>query len=728
MWASFRGAGHRIKLVTYGTEGQEEVREEVINVASSLGYGDVRYDASYSQKGIGVFDKELSRVTPVTASEQGTDQYKATVNVGLGMGIGLQTGLTLDTKEMKNRAVGSAGLDFGIKDYLAQFNVGHSSYDSSTMLSGSVRGQLPGGQSVNLEAMQQLTDRYQESSVINMLGGSIQDSTKVGSSTQLAYGGSLSRANNKAGEDKEDIYYSVSCNLSLNAGWGHFSNNLSAQLYEKASGTQTDSFSGTSSVYKRLDAGSLRGLLGYGYNKKEGAHVGSFSGTGTYRPTSRVSTSLNLRKSFIDNYRLSVTNTWGYRLGKTTPYLTWSWADDDTYSIYTGISMSLDFDPDTFMPTFGKGQASGASCVVYNDKNYNNKFDEGDEPIDNVALQAAQARQRALTNENGRALFYRLQSFKSTDISVDDSSLPDPRMHSGDGVAVTPRYGRIYDLEFPVHLCGEVEGYVYLLANDEAKGKSNIPVQLITENSTVVAEGWSESGGFFFVEKALPGTYSLRIAPEYLETKGLAGTTVQGIVITQKAEVISGKLLFLGKTHDVDVLAKKFETALMFSEDVELFANFDDLDAPVTKTVERPSRLKLSDIMSAQSTQQSLDEKVELATKNQTTSPGVQPGELDSSQGAKEHQLDTTPEEDNIIPAGYVLAVDVFVSAKTAKRAVIHYTKRYASVLSGYKVTYQKENNGYVVIVVGIRDKRKMEELANVFLCRPKLVKIIKVQ
>lgn len=109
----------------------------------------------------------------------------------------------------------------------------------------------------------------------------------------------------------------------------------------------------------------------------------------------------------------------------------------------------------------------GVSAFVFLDKNGDMKFGDGDEPISDVIIKAPQNGGREITEEDGRAFFRSMGAMRLTDVFVDPGSLPDPYwISSFEGSAILPREGHVTELEFPIHVGGEIDGTVYARALD----------------------------------------------------------------------------------------------------------------------------------------------------------------------------------------------------------------------------------------------------------------------
>src|SRR5690606_34659098 len=141
----------------------------------------------------------------------------------------------------------------------------------------------------------------------------------------------------------------------------------------------------------------------------------------------------------------------------------------------------------------------GVSAFVFLDKDGDNVFSDGDEPIPGVVIQAPQNGGRITTDSTGYAFMSRMTGMRLTDVMLDPSSLPDPLWAPGfAGMSVLPREGHGAKIDFPVHQAGEIDGTVYARAgNGDLRPLRGIRLDLYSGNGDVVASATSEPDGFY---------------------------------------------------------------------------------------------------------------------------------------------------------------------------------------------------------------------------------------
>ena len=205
----------------------------------------------------------------------------------------------------------------------------------------------------------------------------------------------------------------------------------------------------------------------------------------------------------------------------------------------------------------------GVSAFVYLDKDGDGLFNGDDEPLEGVVVKAPQNGGRAVTDEAGIALFNRMGKLRVTDIFVDPEALQDPTWVAGfEGVSVLPREGHIAEVNFPIHISGEIDGSVYAravsLPQDEIGADQleeedssallppepvplrNVSLTLYNAEGEVQDSVLTDSSGFYYFSAVPPGRYLLiideksamqgkfiRPEPEQIEI-GYDGTVIYG--------------------------------------------------------------------------------------------------------------------------------------------------------------------------------------------------------
>lgn len=155
----------------------------------------------------------------------------------------------------------------------------------------------------------------------------------------------------------------------------------------------------------------------------------------------------------------------------------------------------------------------GASVFVFVDKNGNNSFDEGEEPVEGAIVRAPQSGSREVTDEKGYAFIRNLNRMRLTDVFVDPESLADPFWVSGyEGASILPREGHVASLIFPIHMAGEMDGTIYARdARGNQRPLRGVRLGLYDANGKNVQSVITETDGFYLFSKIPPGRYYVNV-------------------------------------------------------------------------------------------------------------------------------------------------------------------------------------------------------------------------
>jgi len=223
----------------------------------------------------------------------------------------------------------------------------------------------------------------------------------------------------------------------------------------------------------------------------------------------------------------------------------------------------------------------GVSAFVFLDKDGDGEFNGDDEPIEGVVVKAPQNGGRITTDENGIALFSRMNSLRLTDVYIDNDSLQDPTwVSSFEGVSIVPREGYVAEVKFPVHYAGEVDGSVYakavtlpgVVGAESSNVNSSNPVylrgvnlKLYNQDGDVEQSVNTDASGFYYFTLVPPGRYLLIIDEKSAQEGNFIRPEPQQIEIGYDGTVIYGNDLYVD-TSGEDIPS-------------EFLANLDDYKA-----------------------------------------------------------------------------------------------------------------------------------------------------
>ena len=219
--------------------------------------------------------------------------------------------------------------------------------------------------------------------------------------------------------------------------------------------------------------------------------------------------------------------------------------------MFAGLSLTLSFgrhpwSGDLRLSPGGQAQTGGIAARAFIDKNNNGEFDEDDEPVSDVRFVTGGQRQRSSTNEAGEVFISELPLYENLDVVVQRGSVSDPYLTSSrEGYSVALRPGVYPQLDFPLVTTGEIDGMVVFGSVEDESLVGNIELELLDENSEVVATTRTEFDGFYLFELIPLGHYRVRVAQNVIERFATRKAQSQKLQLTDAEPVMSGVNLHL---------------------------------------------------------------------------------------------------------------------------------------------------------------------------------------
>lgn len=495
-----------IKL--YGPEGQQEVREQTINVGKDqLNPGGFNYYFSVSDSSRRFIDNDLEKsqydknitgllsyginknltVEASTHSLSGQELQQDFVSSAVYLNV---AGIASKTQFVKDIDGGNAiftGINSRIgKDFRANFSARYfddfvsEAYPESIDLKGEARLQLNGRanffEGINWSAS--LTHRsLSERTDIN------QASFSVGKNL---YGGTFSSSlqyndNDADSQFRHRIYYAKDFN-----GW-YISNSLD---WSPDDNQKIDSF-----------VSNIRWPQQYAiYNE------------------SRLEYRANSEDKYLFRHRFN------WRQERVNLQFGASVTDGGDWTFNLGISGDIEYDP--FEDEFNFYRPRGGStanihALAYLDNNRNAVFDEDDDVLSDVAIGGNTFWRNSFTNEQGQVQLS--TNTRRQSLRIEEASLPSPFMLPADElVYIKTHRGGLNKVDLPVLTFNDLEGAIYRVKNDKSRGASRLNVQLLNLSDELIAETETESDGFFFFTRIPPGEYRLQLEQSYLDKHNLS--------------------------------------------------------------------------------------------------------------------------------------------------------------------------------------------------------------
>lgn len=219
--------------------------------------------------------------------------------------------------------------------------------------------------------------------------------------------------------------------------------------------------------------------------------------------------------------------------------------DSDIGGLNIGVSASftmkgqhLDYD-DIVTGAFSSSQSGSLSVRVFFDKNLNAIFDDGDFVLPDVKVEGVQFFRTATTDENGIAVLDRLPNHVSSDIRIDEATLPEGFLVPlVEGVSITARSGLVDNLDFPVVVSSEIEGIAEIESLGSLAPLPRAKLDLFNLQGQKIKETTTEYDGYFFIEGVVPGTYLLKLNPSEYERLDLIEMPTIEIIVTTEPDFI----------------------------------------------------------------------------------------------------------------------------------------------------------------------------------------------
>lgn len=591
------------RLVFYGPQG--EVREEDVYVPvdrNLLSRNDGVYDVSLALKGrnsyrknraddidndtlslSALYEKPLSdRVTGVIGlrSEENEGERDSVVNLGVSANVA-QTLLNADLAADDEGEVAAnlvARKNFGKHETRVDFNYSMAGFDTFDNSSNSFSNVSSSGG----------VDFYS-------VGAQANGFLYQGQKTRLGYSLSSDYSWDSNGDDR------LLSTAGFSAGIPYM--NVNGLLrYSSGSSLSEDVIDASASVSGRALGNRLR--LSANYDVKPEGELNSV----TASLNRRVNKDVDVDFSVVQRPQNSLTEyqarlDWQAGFIRISPSIRYNSESD----FFAGLNTRFGFlkDPSDGKVRFYDENLTSrglVSAYVFLDHDGDGKFGDGDEPLPDVMVRAPQSGHRVRTDENGVALFHRLQLLKLTDIYVDGETLQDPTWISGfEGVSVYPREGYVAQVDFPVHVSGEIDGTLYAnVVGSDIDGVKpqpvvfrNVRLNLYNDNGEVEVSTKTDGTGFYYFSQVPPGRYFLMIDEESARSSKIIRPEPQKIEIGYDGTVIYANDIYVDAgagdvpsviLSDLDAY-KEMHPHVDFSNSYELVLNLGEFNSRLLMSV-----------------------------------------------------------------------------------------------------------------------------------------------
>ncbi len=206
------------------------------------------------------------------------------------------------------------------------------------------------------------------------------------------------------------------------------------------------------------------------------------------------------------------------------------------YSLGTFLNFSLSVDPHSgyvYIDALPQADQGAASAFVFIDQNFNGEFDEGEKPLSGVGFIVNQRELPWVSDKSGNAYIPHLVAYVPSDIGLSLRTIENPLLEAvKKGVRVVPRPGKTHRILFPVIPVGEVDGTLEVRGGRFQGLQKGIGVWIVdSETGNKKAEGETDSDGFFWIHSIRPGTYEVKVDPEFLKKSGYRSDPEKRILV-----------------------------------------------------------------------------------------------------------------------------------------------------------------------------------------------------
>lgn len=193
----------------------------------------------------------------------------------------------------------------------------------------------------------------------------------------------------------------------------------------------------------------------------------------------------------------------------------------------------------------------GLSVFAYLDKAGNGVFDEGDEPLPDVVINAVQHNVKLSTNDEGIAYSSNLPTNRPTDVTMEENSAFDPTWVPGyEGASIRVRPSEVIRMEFPVVRGAEIDGTASIARVDgEPSPARSMDIKMITPDGIVAKVAPTGADGFYIIEAVRPGVYFF--VTDSRQSATTAYRAPEKMVITPDGAQIYGKNIMLTRGYDI---------------------------------------------------------------------------------------------------------------------------------------------------------------------------------
>ncbi len=502
------------ELIFYGPAGEQ--RSEIITRyggANSIRKGALNYRFSTSQKGRTLYESPADIITIGALTDRGSLRYSGRLEYGLFSNLSVSTAWNSVVEDGNRLDYYSVGFRAGFR------NISISLDATNDPLGGTIVDGV-----INLPATLRLwgfNTRFQHTQYANSVIAQDETyETQISSRSSVILTGSFGKISSRLAaayndlEGRSTTIYSA--DVSRSTATFRLGNTLSYQVVDSAPQLgRSDLFEGNVYFNSMLDPLTLRGNVNY--QLQPDSKPQQYQLNADLRVASDMGMKFDLEytpNNELTRYTASL--SWRLDFVTLTPRLTYD--SEGRYSGFVFASFSLAPKPDrrgVLVKSQLMANTGAVASRVFFDYDNDGKFSETDKPLEDVSIYAPQLFRHVETDEQGVAYLTGLRLNKTTDIELDQNSLPGLSMYSPfAGNSVRPRPGSWALIDFPVVATAEIDGILYQQHGESRRPLPGMMVELRSETGELVDFKVSGYDGFFLFDVVPFGRYRVTVSQE----------------------------------------------------------------------------------------------------------------------------------------------------------------------------------------------------------------------
>ncbi|WAJ70812.1 carboxypeptidase-like regulatory domain-containing protein [Catenovulum adriaticum] len=567
---------NQFELIFYGPQGQVKTESKQIIVNQNpVEDNQFVYQLSLTQQGRQLFDEVLDKNYRDGGwllsgrYDYGFSDW-ASFYVGHGLYLGADDNIDVNNTTDNQYAIGG---QFNLFDRAILSTSFDGSENGDRNLRSALRTKF-GDQAVTLNYQSRHVSEGSNNQVFSAsVGGNLYSYDRV----HLRHQNNLSI--NDSGNTQTQRFNN---SLALYTPWLNLNNQISWQ-HNANSEFETDTSYGQLQLQKRFYRLSTR--FSALYSLKPVNEITAYRAEFSYPLSNTFSAELDLYQLNTTDYQSVQTNlTWSQDNFRLSSYFDYDSEDKWRLGLSSNFSFGYHAQENIyFLNKISLTRGGSVLVRVFEDENLNGQYDIGEKPLEGVKVAALQGGRRSNTNELGLALLRSLSSGRTTDITIDKSTLPDPfSIPSHKGISITPRDGYVDMLDVPIVMSSEIEGTVFMASSDQPA--TYVPIQLLNKENEVIASTDSEFDGYYLFVDIPPGEYQIKVADHYLKQKQLKPHQAQLIEFSGEGKIVNG----------MDIHLEKYQAKTIYAV---IGPSFDSL--PILNLYWQQLKLKASELIDA---------------------------------------------------------------------------------------------------------------------------------